>query len=262
VNPLSRVSSRAISVEPTTVVKIQKPGASRRERLRTEAGRAVAQRTGLFTVPEIVSFDDSRGAIVFERLHLTGIRQVLSDPTRCMGLAERVARILAAIHGLMKPDQGATRTAPGEVGISPQRAAVVPLHGDFGVSNVLFLPASDRLVVIDWSNADWIGVKADLGAPEIDVAVFLRSLFHRSLLDRTPGSRRHSVARQFLATYASASPCGLDLASLRGFVATTGPAFIQLTRQRKGVLRALGYRHAMVDLNFFLRRISREGLSV
>lgn len=256
----SQASNRAISVDGATVTKIQKPGASRQERLRTEAGREVAQQTGLFVVPEIVSFDDSRGEIVFERLHLTGIRQVLSDPSRSMGLAGRVATVLAAIHGLMKPDESATMMSAGEMGISPQRD-VVPLHGDFGVSNVLYLSGSDRLVVIDWSNADWIGVKADLGAPEIDVAIFLRSLFHRSVLDRTPVSRRHSVARHFLGTYASTSPQGLDVASLTAFMAATGPAFIQLTRRRKGALRALGYRHAMVDLNFFLRRISQEGFS-
>jgi tRNA A-37 threonylcarbamoyl transferase component Bud32 len=228
--------------------------------LRTEAGREVAQQTGLFVVPEIVSFDDSRGEIVFERLHLIGIRPALSDSSRSMSLAGRVATILAAIHGLMKPDESATMMSAGEMGISPQRDAV-PLHGDFGVSNLLYLSTSDRIVVIDWSNADWIGVKADLGAPEVDVAVFLRSLFHRSVLDRTPVSRRHSVARHFLATYASASPHGLDLASLTAFMAATGPAFIQLTRRRKGALRALGYRHAMVDLNYFLRRLSDAGLS-
>jgi tRNA A-37 threonylcarbamoyl transferase component Bud32 len=261
VNLQFQALNRAISVEGATVIKLQKPGASRRERLRTEAGREVAQQTGLFMVPEIVSFDDSRGEIVFERLHLTGIRRVLSDPRRSMGLAARVAAILAAIHRWMKPDESATRISAGEMGISPQRD-VVPLHGDFGVSNLRYLTDSDRIVVIDWSNAEWIGVKADLGAPEIDVAIFLRSLFHRSVFDRTPVSRRHSVARHFLATYASASPHGLDVASLTAFTATTNPAFLQLTRRYKGALRALCYHHAMVDLNFFLRRISDEGLSL
>jgi hypothetical protein len=261
VSPHSAMPKRTLSVGENTVIKLQEPVASRRERLRTEAGREVARQTGLFVVPEIVSSDDSRGEIVFERLQLTGIRRILSDPGQSMAFADRIARVLAAIHGLMKPDQSATASAPGESGISPQRAVVVPLHGDFGVSNVLFLPTSDRLVVIDWSNADWIGVKADLGAPEIDVAIFLRSLFHRSVLDRTPVAHRHLVARQFLATYASASPHGLDVVSLTAFVAATGPAFIQLTRRCKGVLRALGYRHAMVDLNFFLRRVSHQGLS-
>jgi hypothetical protein len=260
VNPQSLTSKPAVSVEGATVVKIQEPATSRREPLRTDAGRVVAQQTGLFLVPEIVSFDDSRGEIVFERLNLTGIRPVLSDGSRSMGLAGRVARVLAAIHGLMKPDESATTTSAGEAGISPHRD-VVPLHGDFGMSNVLYLHSSDRLVVIDWSNADWIGIRADLGAPEIDVAIFLRSLFHRSVLDRTPAVHRHNVARHFLATYASVSPHGLDVASLTAFMGATGPAFIQLTRRYKGALRALGYRHAMIDLSLFLRRISHEGIS-
>jgi tRNA A-37 threonylcarbamoyl transferase component Bud32 len=253
--------ARALWFGSDTVVKTQEPAASRRERLRTLAGEKVSQQTGLFVVPKIVRFDDAAGEIVFQRLHLAGLREALSDHSRGLEMAGRVARVLAAIHGLMKPDEGATTTNAGEMGINPQRD-VVPLHGDFGVSNVLYLPTSDRIVVIDWSNADWTGVKADRGAPEIDVAIFVRSLFHRSLLDRTPASHRHNVARHFLATYASVSPHGLDVASLKAFVAATGPAFIQLTRRCKGALRALGYRHAMVDLSFFLRRLSREDLSV
>lgn len=253
-----RASTR---VEGTTVIKIQEPGASRRERLRTEAGREVARQTGLFSVPEIVSYDDHRGEIVFRRLPLTGIRALLSDPSRSMGLVARLASILAAIHRLMRADESATRTSAGEMGISPERA-VVPLHGDFAMSNVLYHSPSNGIVIIDWCNADWIGISADLGAPEIDVGFFVRSLFHRSPLDRTPVSHRYRVARHFLATYALASPYGLDLSCLAAFVAGSGPAFMQLTRRRKGTLRALAYLPAMVDLSFFLRRLSHQGLSV
>ena len=70
-------------------------------------------------------------------------------------------------------------------------------------------------------------------------------------------ARRREMARHFLATYDSASPHGLDIESLDDIVATFRPAFLRLVRRRKGSLRALGSRHAMIDLDFFLRGLSR-----
>lgn len=246
--------TRSVSIRDDAVVKVQAPSASRRERLRTLAGRKVGQETGLFMVPEIVSFDDARGEIVFERLHLPKLREVLSDRGRGMEVLGRAGKVLAAIHGRMEPGEGASRTVAGALGASAQRD-LVPLHGDFVVFNILFVPDSDRMVVIDWANADWIDVDADLGAPEIDIAVFLISLFHRRAFGPWPVSGRHEVARHFLTTYESASPCGLDIGSLRAIVAAITPSFIQQTRRARGNLRALGYRHGMVDLGLFLRRL-------
>ena len=250
-------TTRSVSVRGDTVVKTQEPGASRKERLRTLAGREVGQRTGLFVVPEIVSFDDSRGEIVFERLTFTRLREALSDAGRSMDLVGRVAATLAAIHGSMQAIEGATTIASGGMNPGPERNPV-PLHGDFGMRNVFYLSASNHIAVIDWSNAVWMGVEGDLGAPEIDIAVFLMSLFHRRLFGRWPISRRHDVARHFLATYASASPHGLDIDTLGRIVAASTPGFNQQTRRLKGSLRALGYRHNMPDLSLFVRRLSSQ----
>jgi hypothetical protein len=249
--------SRAVSLHGDVMVKTQEPAASRRERLRTLAGKKVGQQTGLFVVPEIVSFDDARGEIVFERLHLVGLQEALSNRDRSMELVGRAAEALAAIHGRMELSEGARRPDTGALGVSPQ-SDPVPLHGDYGVFNILFLPASDRMVVIDWANADWIGVDADLGAPEIDIAVFMISLFHRRPFGPWPLSRRHEVARHFLTTYASAAPQGLDIGCLSAIVSAMTPAFARVTRRLKGSLRALGYRHGLIDLSFFLRRLSKE----
>ncbi|MEA2725011.1 MAG: hypothetical protein QOH59_2782 [Gemmatimonadales bacterium] len=254
--PRHSAAARAVSVRGDIIVKTQQPGASRRERLRTLAGRMVGEQTGLFVVPEIVDFDDSRGEIAFGRLPLTGLHQALSDTDRSVEMAGRAAEVLAAIHGLMHHPEDA-KTYPGGMGISPGRD-LVPLHGDFGLTNVLYLPAPDRIAVIDWSNAEWTGIDADLGAPEIDVGVFLISLFHRPLFDPWPVSRRHAVARHFLATYASVAPHGLDIGTLRAFVSAITPAFGRMTRRLKGNLRALAFRHGMVDLAYFLRALSRN----
>jgi hypothetical protein len=244
---------RSVSVRDNVVVKVQEPLASRRERLRTLAGRKVGQETGLFMVPEIVSYDDAGGEIVFQRLDLTTLREALSDGDRGMELLGRVGKVLAAIHGRMESGEGA-RTVAGPLGVGAKQD-LVPLHGDFVVFNILLLPGSDRMAVIDWANADWIGIDADLGAPEIDLAVFLISLFHRRAFGPWPVARRHEVARHFLTTYELASPYGLDLGCLRTIVAAITPSFVQQTGRARGTLRALGYRHGMVDLALFLRRL-------
>jgi SAM-dependent methyltransferase len=247
---------RALSVNGDVVVKRQDPRASRRERLRTLAGQAVGEQTGLFLVPTIVSFDDARGEIVFERLRAAGLRQSLADPDRGMDLVGRAARALGAIHSRLEASNGEARTHPGATALSPLRRAV-PLHGDFGINNLFYLSASDRIAIIDWANADWIGVEGDLAAPEIDVGVFLLSLFQRRAFGPSPVARRRDVARHFLTTYASASPHGLDIDVLRAVVTAIAPAFARLSRQRKGVLRALIRRHSMTDLDLFLRRLSQ-----
>lgn len=254
----SRTAARAVTARGDTVVKVQAPEASRRERLRTEAGREVGRRGGLFVVPAILSHDDERGEIVFERLRLIPIREALSDESRSIEMVGRAGAALAAIHREMAVIPGAVTAEPATSGPAGR---LVPLHGDFGMRNVFVIPEGREIAIIDWSNADWIGVDADVAAPEIDVAVFLMSLFHRRLFGPWPISRRHEVARHFLAAYASASPHGLHLGTLAGIVAMATPAFKRQIRRRKGHLRALGYRHNLPDLHLFLRRLSGQRFS-
>jgi hypothetical protein len=248
---------RAVALGENVVVKTQDPEASRRERLHTLAGLAVGVQTGRFRVPRIVSFDDLRGEIVFERLPLTDVRAALSDPARSFDLVGRAAGALAAIHGHMELGPSARKAPAGLFGASPERK-FVPLHGDFGVRNTLVLAPSNHVVVIDWANADWAGVDADLGPPEIDIGVFLITLFHRRAFGPFPVPRRRDLARHFLATYADGAPYGIHLGTLNAIVATLAPVHQRLTRRLRGRLRALGYRHGMLDLRLFLRGFARD----
>jgi hypothetical protein len=255
----AELAGRTIRVLDDTVIKTQDPGASRRERLRTQAAYELAERTGLFQVPGIRSFDDDRGEIVFERLQLAAFRQALSRTPRGPALIGEAGAALAAIHGrLAFPDDGYRPTADRS-GLWPGREQV-PLHGDYGFRNLFYAPQADRIAIIDWTNADWIGVDADLGAPEIDLAVFLVGLFHRRLLGPWPLAHRHELARYFLSTYAAAAPHGVDLDSLHAAVGAFRPAFSRMVRRRKGALHALACSHAMIDLELFVRRLSRQGL--
>jgi tRNA A-37 threonylcarbamoyl transferase component Bud32 len=240
---------RAVLVGDSVVVKTQETTTSRRERIRTQAASLVAEQTGLFVVPKIISFDDAQGQIVFERLPITGLHEILRDRDQGLVMMQRMAEALAATHGRMVISE----TAP---------KGWVPLHGDFALTNVLHLPGADRLAIIDWANAEWTGFDGDYGPPELDVAVFLTSLFHRRAFYPRQVASRHEVARHFLATYASRSPHGLDLAALRSIVTGIMPAFIRLTRRLRGPLRALAYRHSMIDLELFLRRLPANNARV
>jgi hypothetical protein len=251
-------SKRSVSVQGDTVVKIQDPDSSRRERLRTGAGGAVGQHSGLFVVPDILSYDDDRGEIVFRRLNLTGLRQVLSRSKGSAQLIARAAKSLAAIHTQMEPMEGGAGTP--ESNWAPAGNRLVPLHGDFCMRNLFYLEESDGIAIIDWSNAGWIDYEGDLGCPEIDVAVFLMSFFNRRLFGPWPVPHRHDLARHFLTTYASASVLGLDLATLARIVSATTANYQRQTRRRAGYLGALGYRHNALDLARFLRRFDGECL--
>jgi hypothetical protein len=245
----STTPARVVLVSDDVVVKTQDTQASRRERIRTQAGSVVAEETGLFIVPKIISSDDARGQIVFERLPLIGLHESLVDRDHGLVIMQRVAKMLAAIHGRMARSENAPE-------------GWVPLHGDFALTNVLRLTGSDRLAIIDWANAEWIGHQADYGPAELDVAVFLTSLFHRRVFYPRQVASRHELARYFLATYASVSPHGLDVNALRSIVTRITPAFIRLTRRLRGNLRALGYRHSMIDLELFLRRLPAHNTRV
>jgi hypothetical protein len=250
---------RGVSLAADVVVKTQSPLKSHRERLRTLAGRTVGLATGLFVVPEIRSFDDEQGTIVFERLATSALLPALADRPRGTQLIWRVARALAAIHKDLQAE-GKKGIARGGIATVGAHRTAVPLHGDFAIVNVLLLPESDRIAIIDWSNADWTGVDTDLGAPEIDLAVFLMSLFHRRMFDSWQVFHRYEVARQFLAAYASESPHGLDIETLSAIVTAAAPRFNRLTRRRKGRFLALSHSHAMIDLRLFLRRLSKDDL--
>ena len=256
----AEIAGRAIRILDDVVIKTQEPGASRRERLRTQAARAVAERSGLFVVPGIVSFDDARGEIVFERLALVSIRQALAESGRGPALIVEAGAALASIHGGLAYPKAEYLPTPDRSSLAPGRTQV-PLHGDYGLRNAFYFPDADCLALIDWSDADWIGLDSDLGAPEVDLGVFLVSLFHRRLFGPWPVSHRHQLARAFLASYAAAAPHGIDLESLRAVAGTLRPAFTRMVRRRKGALHALACRHAMVDFELFVRRLVRGGVS-
>ena len=74
------------------------------------------------------------------------------------------------------------------------------LHGDFTLANCTYRALTDELVILDWSAADWLGLKGDVGPAAIDVAIFLQSTLYRRPFEPRLRNSRGLVAA-FMAGY-------------------------------------------------------------
>lgn len=233
-----RGSGATVQVESSRVVKRQAPDRSRIERERTQAGAVLGRETGLFRVPEIFSFDDERGEIVFERLpDLVSLHELLATNPD-IDLLERAGASLAAIHRC----RGVFENSD------------VTWHGDYGLGNLLYSKRSDELAIIDWSNAVWTGEPAARvrGPAALDLGIALLSLFH----GRPGAHRRIANPRElgaiFLQSYAQGQP-DFDRESLRDFMPDLLRRWRRFWLTRRGMLSTLAHAPAAVRLSSFVR---------
>ena len=162
--PVRTADDRSVEVCGDRLIKRQRPLHSRLERERSEVGARIGKSCGLFDVPDVLSFDDVVGEIVFRfKPDAISLKKYLSI-SPCAKLAERCGRALAHIH-LADPtlDSG-----------------TVFCHGDYGMGNLLYTETEDRLTVVDWSNAQWMGVpiSQSYGPAGLDLGIAVISLFH------------------------------------------------------------------------------------
>lgn len=216
------------------VIKQQLPAVSVIEAEKTRRAAAVASRTGLFDVPEIIGGRPEEGRIVFERIGgvvplwtwLVGRRHA----DGC-AMAARAGRALAVIHDSLRfpVDLGESLGSPWRVesgcvaGVPITQDHEVALHGDFNAWNLLVADNGRRLVVTDWAGSDLCSPRVVRGPWVFDVAWLVITLFRSRLgwIERIDDAE--SFATAFLASYAEArhlpeAPvvCGAYLASRLG----------------------------------------------
>ena len=240
--PVSRGSGTTIEIQGDRLIKRQSPKHSRLERERTELGARIASASGLFEVPEILSYDDSRGEIVFRyvpdavtlREHLV----VKSDPE----LMVRVGRILATIHS----SNTACKTSD------------VFWHGDYSAANVLYSERYDKVTIIDWSTASWTlePVEQSRGSAGLDLGVALILLFHHRFLGPMYIREPEVLGSAFLHAY--------KLECRHFSFGTVLPFVLRLIELRRkswishrGSLRNLAYDPSLIRLWFFLARLHK-----
>lgn len=232
------------------VVKRQSPVVARCERDRSEWGQRVGRESALFCVPDVRSYDDARGEIVFERIENAELLdQMLRANAPPEGLMSRAGSALAAIHSAARP---ATEQADADE---------VALHGDFGCGNLYYCRAKDKLWILDWSPGYWLGLPVDarFGSSSIDLATFLVSLFYHRPMASNAISRPESLALSFLQGYAAGRQGGFALATLRaelpGIVRRWEASRVPLA----GWLRVALYHGSLRQLCRFVKRVELGG---
>ena len=241
-------SSASIELAEFEFIKRQAPALSALERLRTEAGRRVAERCGLFSVPAILGYDDAAGQIRFERLRgLVSFKETIGRADDPAALARRVGSALAAIHDQLEAPPSPQTLSGETLGVS-FRSDPIPLHGDFGPGNILVEPGTLEIAIVDWSSPLWIGQEITAGPASLDLAVFLISLFELRPFDPTGLENPAAVAQGFLDAYAEACSRGLDLEDLRTGTRALQTLYLKKMLPLKGVIgtvAGLPYAYAL-----------------
>jgi len=200
--------SRHLRIEGKTVIKSGNPRLIRVEVEKTLRGRRIGLETGLFRVPELLDYDESRGVAVFERLF--GIESLINTARwgrEYEALAERIGASLAAIHGGLSLPADMIVPVPEDFGAEGND---VFLHGDYGVKNICLDRADSSLVILDWQFTDAHGGEASYGSRYFDVIWFVNNLLWvptTSHLFRDPVG---PVARRFVESYFRAADLPYD----------------------------------------------------
>ena len=241
--PVRTANNRSVEVCSDRLIKRQRPLYSRLERERSDIGASIGKSCGLFDVPDVLSFDDAVGEIAF-RFKPDAIplkKYLVKNP--CAELAERCGRALAYIH-LANPtiDDGS-----------------VFFHGDYGLGNLLYTEREDRLTIVDWSNAHWLGVPPGqaYGPAGLDLGIAILSLFHCLFLrgSRIPVPGLLGVA--FLRGYALIRPC-FRLVDERPALAMIHRRWCTYHFWRWGFLRTVAAMPSWVREQRFLASVKRS----
>jgi hypothetical protein len=205
-----------VAVQEHTIQKSDAPERMRIEVEKTIRAYEIGWSTGLFRVPRVLDHDECRGVAVFEKLgHLQSIRQQLTFGSDYRGLAERMARSLAAIHNLLELPESMSIPLPREL---RHEGRDVFIHGDFSFNNVCIDLDDGALVILDWQMTKIHGGNATHGTRYFDMAWFLSNLFNRRLHHCPFAHSASETAMLFLRTYAQAARTALDIEDYRDYL--------------------------------------------
>ena len=107
--------TRRVRIEDKTIVKSGNPSLIRVEVEKTRRALQIGEETGLFRVPKILDYDETRGVVVFERIF--GIEPLVRAAhwgREYEELGERLGASLAAIHAGLSLPSDMIIQLPGE----------------------------------------------------------------------------------------------------------------------------------------------------
>jgi hypothetical protein len=166
---------KTISILENTVIKTNRPIRARIEAEKTIRAFEIGKSSGLFRVPRVLDYDDSKGIIVLERLkNITKLGPVLCSGAGGRKIVETIADSLSIIHSnLCLPDEMRV-PLPEELSFPGDD---VYLHGDFSIKNVFVTTDRPGIAILDWQTT-WVHeANATYGTRYFDVMFFLSSIF-------------------------------------------------------------------------------------
>ena len=172
----------------------------------TQLAYDLARQGKLFRVPRVVDYDLGQQWIKLEYIPDTvPLHFLLRSSSVPAHLFERAGRIVAQLHGQLKPDSQHLLPLPSGVDREGPKSFV---HGDLNLVNLRYLAATDELVLLDWSASPLIGAAANWGTVYWDLAHFARSTIVSPPIRLTGKRIRWLLADTFLHSYVDHA--GLD----------------------------------------------------
>jgi hypothetical protein len=196
-----------IHIGKNTVTKTAAPDLLRVEVEKTSRAFVIGRDSGLFRVPEILDYDETRGQVVFERIQ--GIKPVIPIPNKFVCIMEQVGRSLAAIHKMLSLPYDMAIPLPTELTVPGDE---VFIHGDFNGSNVCFDKISCSLVILDWQMTSRHGGIATFGSRYFDIIWFINYVLWTPTIRHFFRDPIDPIAKLFLPAYFREAniPCNID----------------------------------------------------
>lgn len=184
-----------------TVTKTSAPEEMRVEVEKTRLAFAIGQRSGLFTVPEVLDYDEEAGVAVFRRLEIRPVSKAVPWGPKRRSLARSLGRALAVVHRDLTLPEEFRRPLPSEVDDADDGSDHVYLHGDLSVNNVCVGTTSPDLTILDWQMTPLYGSRATHGTRFFDLFWFVNNLVHRPYTRFLVTDPVAPVADAFLESY-------------------------------------------------------------
>lgn len=180
------------------------------ELMKTKQATHIAEETGLFYVPKVLSFDVEKGLLEIE--HLKRLRTLeelaICNDDRLPNLIEKLGRALVAIHNNLTLPSELKINLPDEW-MSPNGDNVF-IHGDLTMCNVCIHEPTERLVIVDWSSAPIFDMVATFGTRYFDIIWFISHIFYKMPIKCVFKWKANRLTDKFMNGYTTGKNSNLD----------------------------------------------------
>jgi tRNA A-37 threonylcarbamoyl transferase component Bud32 len=195
--------------------KIVQPDSFSIELEKTKQAGRIGEQTGLFYVPRIMGFNEKESFIDYE--YIDGLHTVqeitISNHSQLINIYTRIGAALAAIHNNLILPPEMKKNLP-DIWMHPESDNIF-IHGDFTLHNVCFHKATNRIVILDWSAAPFIGAQHTFGSRYFDITWFIYYIFHFLPAKTITRWRAKNMADAFLKGYIEQRQTCLHLQTFR-----------------------------------------------